>query len=91
METVETALKVPKVLDDNLEVVDDIESNNNEGVEVQDSVEEMVKIDQASAAPDNPLHSSYPLGPPFLCHSLVLIHSPNPLFGKLPITRSHLV
>ena len=52
METVETALKVPKVLDDNLEVVDDIESNNNEGVEVQDSVEDLVKIDKASDAPD---------------------------------------
>ena len=45
MEAVETALEVHKVLNDNLEVVDDIESNNNEGVEVQDSVEEMVKKD----------------------------------------------
>ena len=52
METVETALEVPKVLDDNLEVVDDIESNNKEGVEVQGSVEDLVKIDKASAAPD---------------------------------------
>ena len=52
MEAVETALEVHKVLNDNLEVVDDVESINNEGVEVQDSVEEMVKIDQASAAPD---------------------------------------
>ena len=52
METVETVLKVSKVLDDNLEVVNDIESNNNEGVRVQDSVEEMVKIDKASAAPE---------------------------------------
>ena len=53
MEAVETALEVHKVLNDNLEVVDDDgERINNEGVEVQDSVEEMVKIDQASAAPD---------------------------------------
>ena len=52
MEAVETALEVHKVLNDNLEVVDDVESINNEGVEVQDSVEEMVKIDKASAAPD---------------------------------------
>ena len=52
METVETALEVYKVLNDNLEVVDDIESNNKEGVEVQGSVEDLVKIDKASAAPD---------------------------------------
>ena len=44
METVETVLKVSKVLDDNLEVVNDIESNDNEGVRVQDSVEDLVKI-----------------------------------------------
>ena len=57
MEAVETALEVHKVLNDNLEVVDDDgERINNEGVEVQDSVEEMVKIDQASAAPDNLYH-----------------------------------
>ena len=52
METVETVLKVSKVLDDNLEVVNDIESIDIEGAEVQDSVEEMVKIDRASAEPD---------------------------------------
>ena len=52
METVETALEVPTVLDDNLEVVDDIESNNKEGVRVQGSVEDLDKIDKASAAPD---------------------------------------
>ena len=52
METVKTVLEVPKVMDDNLEVVNDIESNDNEGVRVQDSVEDLVKMNQASAVPD---------------------------------------
>ena len=52
METVETVLKVSKVLDDNLEVVNDIESIDIEGAEVQDSVEDLVKIDRAFAEPD---------------------------------------
>ena len=55
METVETVLKVSKVLDDNLEVVNDIESIDIEGAEVQDSVEDLVKIDRASAEPDTVL------------------------------------
>ena len=51
-ETVETALEVHKVLNDNLEVVDDVEGTGNEGVEAHGSVEGQVKINQASTARD---------------------------------------
>ena len=50
--TVETALEVHKVLNDNLEVVDDVECIDNEGVEAHGSVEDLVKINQASTARD---------------------------------------
>ena len=48
----ETALEVHKVLNDNLEVVDDVDGTDNEGVEAHGSVEGQVKINQASTARD---------------------------------------
>ena len=41
-----------KVLNDNLKVVDDVEGTGNEGVEAHGSVEDLEKINQASAARD---------------------------------------
>ena len=48
----ETALEVHKVLNDNLKVVDDVEGTGNEGVEAHGSVEDLVKINQASTVRD---------------------------------------
>ena len=49
----ETALEVHKVLNDNLKVVDGVEGIDNEGVEAHGSVEDLVKINQASTVRDS--------------------------------------